>query len=87
VSFIRDNRRKFDPGRALFTLPRFAVSPMMRVVLLAVVGILGAAWALAYHATATMPPLRVPVEPKPAPTYDADAGEIPVPDFYLQDGG
>jgi hypothetical protein len=87
VSFIKDNRRRFDPGRARFVLPPFAMSPMMRVVGLAIAGILAAAWALANHSTAHMPPMSVPVAPKPAPTYDADAGETPVPDFYFGDGG
>jgi len=59
----------------------------MRILVLAIAGILAAAWALASHSTARMPPLRVPVEPKPAPTYDADAGEFPVPEIYLGDGG
>jgi hypothetical protein len=49
--------------------------------MLGIIAIGGAAWALARHYTHESPPLTVPVQPKPAPTYDADAGEFPVPDF------
>jgi hypothetical protein len=45
------------------------------------VAIGGAAWALVRHYTHELPPLRVPVGAAPAPTYDADAGEMPVPEF------
>jgi hypothetical protein len=47
---------------------------------LGVVAIGGAAWALERHYTHELAPMRVPVA-TPAPTYDADAGEVPAPDF------
>jgi hypothetical protein len=50
-----------------------------------VLAIAGAAWALARHYTHTLPPLRVPFVPAAAPTYDADAGETPVPDTLAPD--
>ncbi len=87
VSFAKDNRRRFAPRRAGFNLPPFVASPLVRVMVLAVAAILGAAWALASHANRKMPPMLRPVDPPPAPTYDADAGEVPVPDIYLSDGG
>jgi hypothetical protein len=87
VSFAKDNRRRFEPRRSRFVLPPFHASPMVRVMVLAVAGILAAAWALASHTSRKLPPMLRPVSPPPAPTYDADAGEVPVPDFYLRDGG
>jgi len=87
VSFAKDNRRRFNPGRARFVLPRFVASPLVRVMVLAVAGVIAAAWALASHSGKQMPPLYRPIDPPPAPTYDADAGEVPVPELYLSDGG
>ena len=87
MSFTPNPRRRFDPHRARFVLPPFAASPLMRVVLLAVMGILAAAWALASHTSREMPPLRRPIAPAPASTYDADAGEMPVPEIGPWDGG
>ena len=59
----------------------------MRTALFGLVAIAGAAWALVQHYTHEPPPLRVPVGPRTAPTYDADAGEIPVPEVLQGDGG
>jgi len=56
----------------------------LRTVLLGFLAIAGAWWALVRHYTHALPPLRVPV-PAATPTYDADAGEIPVPDTFGQD--
>jgi hypothetical protein len=81
VSFARDNRRKFEPGRGRFVLPRFPPAAILRIVVLAALGILGAVYALVSHYTTAMPPLRVPVAPASAPTYDADAGEMPIPEI------
>jgi hypothetical protein len=53
-----------------------------RTVLVGLLAIAGAAWALARHCSYTPPPLRVPLTPpREAPTYDADGGELPVPDW------
>jgi hypothetical protein len=54
----------------------------LRTVLFGILAIAGAAWALMRHYTHTLPPLRVPFVPASAPTYDADAGEMPVPDTF-----
>jgi hypothetical protein len=86
VSFTRNTDRRFDPGRTRFVLPR-APSAVLRIALLALLAIAGAAWALARHYTNALPPMRVPVQPRAAPTYDPDAGEMPVPDFDLGDPG
>jgi hypothetical protein len=45
--------------------------------------IAGAAWALTRHYTHELPPLG---GPRTAPTYDADAGEMPVPEIIAHDG-
>jgi hypothetical protein len=86
VSFTKNPQRSFDPGRTRFVLPRAPSTAMLRVALLALLGIVGAAWALARHYTNVPPPMRVPV-PAAAPTYDPDAGETPVPDLDFGDGG
>jgi len=87
VSFAKDNRRRFVAGRRRFVLPPLAASPMMRVLVLALAGAVLAAWALLRHYTRELPPVRVPVTPSTAPTYDPDAGEMPVPEITPWDGG
>jgi hypothetical protein len=59
---------------------------LVRTVLVGLFAIAGAAWALMRHYTYTPPPMRVPVTPREAPAFDADAGEIPVPDLNIPDG-
>jgi hypothetical protein len=58
-------------------------SLLLRTVLVGLLAIGGATWALVRHYTHTPPPMLVPVPsvPAEAPTYDPDAGEFPVPDF------
>jgi hypothetical protein len=93
VSFAKDNRRRFTPGRARFVMPPFLASPIVRLMAFALVAAFAAAWALVGHYTRPTTPLRVPVPPAPpsapasAPTFDADAGEIPVPELAPWDGG
>jgi hypothetical protein len=72
-------------------LPRLRGAPvayglLLRMVLLGLVAIGGAIWGLVRHYTHEPPPLRVPVTPREAPTYDADAGEVPVPEWFVPDG-
>jgi hypothetical protein len=83
VSFAKTPQRSFQPGRGRFHLPRVPPFAVVRFVLLAALGIAGAVWGLVRHYTHPLPPMRVPVSPAPAPTYDPDAGEMPVPDFEL----
>ena len=52
----------------------------VRTLFFAGVAIVGAAWALHRHYTHVPAPMLVPAAPRPAPTYDADAGEMPVPE-------
>jgi hypothetical protein len=59
---------------------------LLRMMLLGILAIGGAIWALVRHYTHELPPLRVPVVPREAPTFDADAGEIPVPEWMEGDG-
>ena len=56
------------------------LSLVLRALILGSIAIAGAAWALARHYTQTPAPMRVPL-PTAAPTYDADAGEMPVPEL------
>jgi len=58
----------------------------VRTAVFGLVAIAGAAGALVRHCTHAPVPMRVPVA-RTAPTYDADAGEMPVPDTLLEDGG
>jgi hypothetical protein len=58
----------------------------VRVYFLALLAIAGAAWALVRHYTHELPPLHRSVAPSPAPTYDPDAGEMPVPDLEPAEG-
>jgi hypothetical protein len=87
VTFAKNTRRPFDPKRSRFVLPRFPPVAVLRIVLLAALGIVAAAWALASHYATTLPPLRKPLPPSAMPTYDPEAGEMPVPDLELGDGG
>jgi hypothetical protein len=68
-------------ARSKMTSPESSVVSglLVRTVLIGLLAIAGAAWALVRHYTHTLPPMRVPV-PREAPTYDADAGEFPIPD-------
>jgi hypothetical protein len=80
-------KRKERPARK----PTFRGAPvssglLLRTVLVGLLAIFGAAWALVRHYTQTLPPLRVPVAPREAPTFDADAGELPAPDLVVPDG-
>jgi hypothetical protein len=87
VSFAKNKRRRFEPSRARFVLPHFAASPMPRLVFFALMALAAALYGIVRHYTTTPPPMVVPYHPPPAPTYDADAGEYPVPEEYLTDGG
>ena len=87
VSFTKNDRRRFEPSRARFVLPSFATSPMVRLFVFALAALVGAVYGLVRHYTMPVPTPPQPVLAAPAPTYDADAGEYPVPEMYLQDGG
>jgi hypothetical protein len=84
MSFIKKPER---PAKR----PTFRGTPvlsglLLRTLLVGLLAIFGAAWALVRHYTHTLPPVRVPVAPREAPTFDADAGELPVPDMVAPDG-
>jgi hypothetical protein len=57
----------------------------LRSLALAVLAIAGATWALVRHRTFVPQPMEVPVAPRPAPTFDADAGELPAPPTEVVD--
>jgi hypothetical protein len=77
VSFAKRPGR--PPSRPRSPLSGSAL--LVRTFFLGAIAIAGAAWALARHYTHPMPPLRVPVAPSVVPTYEADAGEMPVPEL------
>lgn len=89
MSFTKDNRRKPGPPPARFVLSPFFASPLLRLVAFALLAAIAASWALVRHYTVQPAPMRVPVPSAPAsaPTYDPDAGEIPVPELTPWDGG
>ena len=61
--------------------------PFLRVVALAFFSVGGAVWALVRYYTHPREPMMVVVA-KPAPTFDADAGEMEVPpEFFEDDAG
>ncbi|MDP9033637.1 MAG: hypothetical protein M3O50_02435 [Myxococcota bacterium] len=58
-----------------------------RIVVLAVLAVVAAAWGLVNHVVqGRAPPAMLVAPPRSAAAYDADAGEIPVPEMYW-DGG
>jgi hypothetical protein len=80
VSFTKKAPR--NPPRFLARrVSPFPFGLFVRTALLAIVAVGGAAWALHRHYTHELASLMVPRAPKPAPTYDTDAGEIPVPEL------
>jgi hypothetical protein len=81
VSFVKNDRRRFEAKARRFALPQRPTVQMVRIVLLAALGAIAAAWAIAYHYTAKMPSMLRPAPPPPVPTYAEDAGEIPVPEI------
>jgi len=86
VSFTRQPSR-FAAPRSRFSLVRGAPGALVRLLLFAALAALAAGWALWDHCTRVLPPMRVPVaHPSAAPTYDPDAGEIPVPEIVPGDG-
>ncbi len=54
---------------------------MVRFFVLALVGVAAAIWGIVHHYTTRLPPVLVPATPSAAPTYDVDAGELPVPEM------
>ena len=79
---------RFEEPQARIARPHPPAAAVLRYVLLAAAAILGAAWALQYHYGYPRAPLVVPIpSAHPAPTFDADAGETPIPDFDLGDAG
>ncbi len=90
MSFVKDdrNRRRSPTGQPRFVLPPLLASPIVRLVAFALAAAIAAVWALVYHYTREVPPMRVPVAaPRAAPTFDPDAGEMPVPELAPWDGG
>ncbi|HEY8091815.1 MAG TPA: hypothetical protein VIF09_28330 [Polyangiaceae bacterium] len=87
MSFIKSPRRRFEAGRSRFVLPPLFASPLARYVVYALVALVAAVYGIVRHYSITLPPMHRPVPPAPAATYDADAGELPVPEFLGAEGG
>jgi hypothetical protein len=86
VSFAK-KPRPFDSPDSRRRLERIPATRVARTILLAAIVAIAAAWALVRHYSQTLPPMRVPVSPTAAPTYDIDAGEMPVPEILEPDAG
>jgi hypothetical protein len=74
-------------GSARFVLPPLLSSPVARYVVYAALALVFAAYGLVRHYTNAMPPMHRAVAPPPAPTFDEEAGEVPVPELTPWDGG
>jgi hypothetical protein len=82
MAFAKQERRRLDTsGGARFKLPKLPPAVVVRFFVLALVGVISAVWAIVHHYTTRLPPMLVPAAPSAAPTYDADAGELPVPEI------
>lgn len=82
MAFAKQERRRFDAGGgARFKLPKLPPATVVRFFVLALVGVAAAVWGIVHHYTTQLPPMRVPPAPSAAPTYDADAGELPAPEL------
>ncbi len=89
MAFAKQERRRFhlDPrrggasGGSRFKLPKLPPAIVVRFFVLALVGVIAAVWAIVHHYTTQLPPVLVPATPSAAPTYDVDAGELPVPEL------
>src|ERR1700716_1584076 len=86
VSFAK-RPRPFDSPDAHRRLTRLPAAMLARTIVFGAVVAMAAGWALLRHHSYTPPPMRVPVSPTAAPTYDMDAGEIPVPEMVEADAG
>jgi hypothetical protein len=84
MSFAKGPERR--PGYVKLGATRAPPALLLRALFFGVLAIAGAAWALVRHCSYVPPPLRVPVTPREVPTYDADAGEVPVPDWLEPEG-
>ncbi len=87
MTFAKNQRRRFEAGRSRFVLPPLFSSPLVRYVVYALVALAFAAYGLVRHYSTKLPPVRHSGTPPPAPTFDADAGEVPVPEIVAPDGG
>ncbi len=72
------NPDRRSPRSLSFRAARMPAGPILRLLFFAILAIAGAAWALLRHRGRVEPPMIVPA---PAPTFDADAGEVPVPEL------
>ncbi len=80
------SRRRAFQGAGSSVPARGLVSALVRAIALAGVVSVAAAWAVVRHYAERHAPMLVPT-PKSAPTYDMDAGEVPVPEWLEPDAG
>jgi hypothetical protein len=82
MAFAKQEHRRFDArGGSRSKLPKTPPGAVVRFFFLALVGVVAAVWGIVHHYTTHPPPMRVPVTPSAAPTYDSDAGEVPAPEL------
>jgi hypothetical protein len=84
VTFTR-KPRSFGVPRSRLRLVGLPLGSFVRLVLLAALVVVAAAWAFERHYSRILPPMRKSVAPAAAPAYDGDAGEIPVPEIIEPD--
>ena len=80
-----DKPSRFDVPRARGQVPPTPPpSSLSRVIFLAVLVAIAAGWAVARHYSKG-PWVLTPAAPPAGPTYDEDAGELPVPEIIEGD--
>lgn len=78
VAFTKKRTKESKPALSALPAARMPAGLMVRMLLLGVAAIAGAAWGLIRHYTHTLPPLRANV---PAAIPESDAGEIVAPEL------
>jgi hypothetical protein len=81
MSFASKSRPFADARSRARRGPPVSAAGLGRIVVFGALVAGAAGWAVARHRSRDLPPLRIPVPPSPAASYDVDAGEVPVPDM------
>jgi hypothetical protein len=81
VAFSKKTGRSQHAPDSRPPTPTRVSSGLGPIVLLALSALAFSVWALRHHFAFEPKPMLVPARPAPAPTYDVDAGERPVPEL------